>query len=163
MYLYSYMLPFHLSASNENLVGPAIPLAMDPPLGFICLLSHKISAGFPSPAADYSEEKLDLNHYLVRNQPATFMFTVRGDSMTGSSIEDGDKVVVDRSCQAYHQDIVVAIVDGSYTIKRLYKKSGRVELQAENKNYSPITFSEGNELQIWGVVVGVVRRYGGSR
>ena len=122
------------------------------------LLVHRISAGFPSPAADYADEGLDLNEYLVRNKPSTFMFTVRGDSMTGAGIFEGDKVVVDRSSRPKHRDIVVAVVDGEYTIKRLFKHRGRVELHPENTNYRPITFADGAELQIWGVVVGVVRR-----
>jgi DNA polymerase V len=87
------------------------------------------------------------------------MFTVRGDSMKGAGIEDGDKVVVDRSLQAHNQDIVVAVVNGDYTIKRLYRHQNRVELHPENPHYPPITFTDGAELQIWGVVVGVVRRY----
>jgi DNA polymerase V len=123
------------------------------------LLSHRISAGFPSPAADYAEEGLDLNHYLVQNKPATFMFTVKGDSMMGAGICDGDKVVVDKALKPKHKDIVVAVVDGEYTIKRLYQLRGRIELQPENPSYQPITFNEGKELQIWGVVVGVVRKY----
>ena len=123
------------------------------------LLSHRISAGFPSPAADYAEEGLDLNRYLVQNKPATFMFTVKGDSMMGAGICDGDKVVVDKALKAKHKDIVVAVVDGEYTIKRLYQMRGRIELQPENPHYEPITFNEGSELQIWGVVVGVVRKY----
>ena len=123
------------------------------------LLSHRISAGFPSPAADYAEEGLDLNHYLVQNKPATFMFTVKGDSMLGAGICDGDKVVVDKALKPKHKDIVVAVVDSEYTIKRLYQLRGRIELQPENPNYQPITFNEGSELQIWGVVVGVVRKY----
>jgi DNA polymerase V len=123
------------------------------------LLSHRISAGFPSPAADYAEEGLDLNHYLVQNKPATFMFTVKGDSMVGAGICDGDKVVVDKALKPKHKDIVIAVVDGEYTIKRLYQSRGRVELQAENPNYPAITLSEDCELQVWGVVVGVVRKY----
>jgi len=123
------------------------------------LLSHRISAGFPSPAADYAEEGLDLNHYLVQNKPATFMFTVQGDSMMGAGICDGDKVVVDKALKPKHKDIVVAVVNGEYTIKRLYQSRGRIELQPENPSYQPITFTEGSELQIWGVVVGVVRKY----
>ena len=123
------------------------------------LLSHRISAGFPSPAADYAEEGLDLNHYLVQNKPATFMFTVKGDSMLGAGICDGDKVVVDKALKPKHKDIVVAVVDSEYTIKRLYQLRGRIELQAENPSYQAITFNEGSELQIWGVVVGVVRKY----
>ena len=123
------------------------------------LLVHRLSAGFPSPAADYADEGLDLNQYLVRHPSATFMFTVRGDSMKGAGIEDGDKVVVDRALQAHNQDIVVAVVNGDYTIKRLYQHQNRVELHPENPHYPPITFTDGTELQIWGVVVGVVRRY----
>jgi DNA polymerase V len=127
------------------------------------LLSHRISAGFPSPATDYVEEGLDLNDYLVRNKPATFMFTVKGDSMTGASIEEGDKVVVDRAQHPKHGDIVVAVVDGEYTIKRLFKHMGRVELRPENSDYPPIVFHDGSELMVWGVVVGVVRRYASKR
>jgi DNA polymerase V len=129
----------------------------------ILLLVHRISAGFPSPAADYAEEGLDLNDYLIRNKPATFMFTVRGDSMIGASIEDGDKVLVDRALTPKSNDIIVAVVDGEYTIKRLYRYRGRVELRPENPNYPPIIFAEGAELQTWGVVVGVVRRYTSPR
>ncbi len=136
-----------------------LEVAQDPVAFEFRLLTHRISAGFPSPAADYAEEGLDLNDYLVRNKPATFMFTVKGDSMIGASIEEGDKVVVDRSLRPRHNDIVVAVVDGEYTIKRLYKHRGRVELRPENPAYQPMVFGEGAELEVWGVVVGVVRRY----
>ena len=125
------------------------------------LLTHRLSAGFPSPAADYAEDGLDLNEYLVRHKSATFMFTVKGDSMIGASIEEGDKVVVDRSLRPRHNDIVVAVVEGNYTIKRLYKHRGQVELRPENPVYPPTVFKEGAELEVWGVVVGVVRRYPG--
>jgi len=125
----------------------------------IRLLAHRMSAGFPSPAADYAEDGLDLNDYLIRNKPATFMFTVRGDSMIGASIEEGDKVLVDRALTPKSRDIVVAVVDGEYTIKRLYKYRGRVELRPENPNYPSIVLKDGADLQTWGVVVGVVRRY----
>lgn len=123
------------------------------------LLQHRLSAGFPSPAADYAEDGLDLNDYLVRRKSSTYMFTVKGDSMIGASIEEGDKVVVDRSLRPRHNDIVVAVVEGEYTIKRLYKYRGRVELRPENPAYQPMVFEEGSELEVWGVVVGVVRRY----
>lgn len=126
----------------------------------IRLISHRISAGFPSPAADYAEDGLDLNDYLVRNKPASFMFTVKGDSMVNAGIVEGDKVIVDRSMTAKSKDIVVAVVNGEYTIKRLHKTSSKVELRPENPAYQPIVFKDGTELEIWGVVVGVVRRYG---
>ena len=147
-----YAIPRGLTQSPQALVGHFVAYETR-------LLSHRISAGCPSPAADYAEDGLDLNHYLVQNKPATFMFTVKGDSMLGAGICDGDKVVVDKALKAKHKDIVVAVVDSEYTIKRLYQLRGRVELQAENPNYQAITLKEGSELQIWGVVVGVVRKY----
>ena len=122
------------------------------------LLLHRMSAGFPSPAADDTEDSLDLNDYLVRHKPATFMFNVRGDSMRGASIEDGDKVVVDRSLQARHNDIVIAVVEGDYTIKRVHQQHGRIELRPENSAYQAIVLNTERPLEVWGVVVGVVRR-----
>ena len=80
------------------------------------LIMHPLSAGFPSPAADYAADGLDLNSYLIQNKPATFMFTVRGESMIVAGIHDGDKVVVDRALKPKHKDIVVAVVNGEYTI-----------------------------------------------
>ena len=150
-----------ISTFNQSMTLNQEPqaLARDLVVSELKLLSHRISAGFPSPAGDYAEDGLDLNNYLVQNKPATFMFTVRGESMIGAGICDADKVVVDRALKAKHNDIVVAVVNGEYTIKRLYKYRGRIELRPENLDYQPITFTEGNELQIWGVVVGVVRRY----
>jgi DNA polymerase V len=117
-----------------------------------------IAAGFPSPAADYTEDSLDLNRYLIHHPAATFIFTVRGDSMSGVGILDGDKVVVDRTRSPRHNNIVVAVVDGDFTIKRLYLKDGQVELHPENPAFPPLTFQEGSELVVWGVVTGLVRR-----
>ncbi len=141
----------------EQIPEPALPGAE---LSSLRLIQHPLSAGFPSPATDYADVGLDLNAYLVRNKPAAFLFTVRGDSMIGAAIEDGDKVVVDRALTPKNRDIVVAAVDGEYTIKRLYKYRGKVELRPENPAYPAITFGDGTELEVWGVVVGVVRRYG---
>ena len=130
------------------------PLASCSPL-FLC----PIPAGFPSPATDYIEDGLDLNEYLVRHKAASFMFRVQGHSMQGAGIVDGDKVVVDRSIEAQHNQIVIAVVDGEYTIKRLYFKNGLVKLRSENPAFKPICFTAENQLEIWGVVMGVVRRY----
>ena len=121
-------------------------------------IEHKISAGFPSPAQDYIQDSLDFNDYLVAHKAATFVFTVKGDSMQGVGILDGDKVVVDRSISYQHNHIVIAVIDGEYTLKRLYCHAGRVELHPENIKYKSIVLIEGQELIIWGVVVGVVRK-----
>lgn len=123
------------------------------------LYSHRVSAGFPSPAEEYLEKGLDLNSYLVRNKAATFYFRVDGTSMVGARIFDGDMVVVDRSVTPKHRHIVLAVVNSEYTIKRLYKRSGVIELRAENPQYAPIQFGDGETLEIWGVVVGVVCKF----
>ena len=153
------MPPITLLRPLHNLEQTPLDVALEPTALDMRLLTHRISAGFPSPATDYMEDGLDLNDYLVRNKPATFLFTVKGDSMIGASIEADDKVVVDRARTPKHGDIVVAVVDSEYTLKRLYKRPPRVELHAENPAYSPIVFRDGNELVVWGVVVGMVRRY----
>lgn len=134
--------------------------AQHPPKSEIRLLSHRISAGFPSPAADYADEGLDLNNYLIRNKASTYFLMVRGLSVIEAGIFDGDIVAVDRSLEAMHKDLVVAVVDGEYTIKRLFQAHGRIELHPENPDFEPIQFTDGMELQIWGVVTGVVRRFG---
>ncbi|MBD3892775.1 translesion error-prone DNA polymerase V autoproteolytic subunit [Hydrogenophaga sp.] len=135
--------------ASSDLTLPAPPLR---------LILHRVQAGFPSPAADHIEEGLDLNHYLVRHRAASFLFTVQGDSMQGAAIVDGDKVVVDRSIEPRHNHIVIAVLDGEYTIKRLYRHAGRVELRPENPAFEPIRLADDSQLEVWGVVVGVVRR-----
>ena len=118
----------------------------------IPLFSHKVSAGFPSPADDYVEDVLDLNKLLIQNKAATFFLRVKGDSMVNAGIHDGDIIVVDRSLEAIDRSVVVAVVDNELTIKRLVWRNGVVELHAENPKYQPIRFKEGQELTIWGVV-----------
>lgn len=123
------------------------------------LAAHRVPAGFPSPATDYAEDGLDLNGYLVQHPAATFLFSVQGHSMQGAGILDGDKVVVDRSVPARHGHIVIAVVDGEFTLKRLYQRHNRLELHPDNSDFQPIRLTPGKQLEIWGVVVGTVRRY----
>lgn len=122
------------------------------------LYSHSISAGFPSPADDYIEDRLDLNELLVSNKSATFFLRVKGDSMVNAGIHHGDIIVVDRSLQAGHRSIVVAVVDGELTVKRLISRNGSAELHAENPKYAPICLQEGQELTLWGVVTSSVHQ-----
>jgi DNA polymerase V len=150
------LIPLPTNAQTLNQIP--CETAQEPPTSELKILS-RISAGFPSPAIDYVEDSLDLNDYLVRNKSSTYLFTVKGDSMCGACVAEGDKILVDRSRPPRHGDIVVAIVDDEYTVKRLFRKDGRTELHPENTAYLPITFSDGQELTIWGVVVGVARRY----
>ena len=123
------------------------------------LAAHRVPAGVPSPATDYAEDGLDLNGYLVQHPAATFLFSVQGHSMQGAGILDGDKVVVDRSVPARHGHIVIAVVDGEFTLKRLYQRHNRLELHPDNSDFQPIRLTPGKQLEIWGVVVGTVRRY----
>ena len=129
--------------------APRLPL----PLGEV-----RVSAGFPSPAADYEDKRLDINEYLVRNPVSTFFFSVEGDSMQGAEIFDGDILVVDKSIRPRHGQIVIAFVDGQRLVKRLYQRAGRVALVAENSAYPPLEIRDGMELLIWGVVTGKFKR-----
>lgn len=122
------------------------------------LFLARISAGFPSPADDYVESALDLNAYLVRNPAATYMVKVGGDSMIGAGIADGDLLVVDRSEEAVHGRIVVAVLDGELTVKRLHIRKNVRLLVPENPKYKPLRIEPGQELQLWGVVIGVIKR-----
>lgn len=119
----------------------------------------RVAAGFPSPATDYMQDGLDLNEYLVQHKAASFLFEVKGDSMKNAGIMDGDKVVVDRSIEPRHGKIVIAVVEGEFTIKRLYRRAGCIELRPDNPAYPVIPIPPDTQLEVWGVVVGVVRRY----
>lgn len=124
----------------------------------IPLVSAKVQAGFPSPADDHMERSLDLNEHLVSNPASTFFVRVQGDSMRDAGIRDGDILVVDRSVQSKDRQIVVAMLDGDFTVKRLRKRNGKVFLEAENSDYPPIEVSGGQELVIWGAVTFVIHQ-----
>jgi DNA polymerase V len=111
-----------------------------------------VSAGFPSPAQDYFDGSLDLNEHLIRDKTSTFIVRVSGESMTGAGISDGDELVVDRSLTPKHGNVVVAILDGELTVKRLELTAGGVVLRAENPEYPPILVPALSDLQVWGVV-----------
>ena len=117
------------------------------------LYSCKISAGFPSPADDHLEKSLDLNSHLIKHPAATFLVRVSGDSMINAGINDNDILIVDRSLKPSHGKIVIAVVDGQMTVKRLYKRSGKLILMPENKNFKPIEITGSMSIEIWGVVV----------
>ncbi len=127
-----------------------------PPHLALPLFGYSVRAGFPSPAEDYVSEHLDLNEYLVAHKEATFYLRAKGHSMIGASIQDGDLLVVDRSLSPVHRSVVIAVVDGEFTCKRLYKRGGRIRLIAENPEFPIIDLSDGQELQIWGVVTNVI-------
>ncbi|OYQ65409.1 peptidase S24 [Pseudanabaena sp. SR411] len=120
------------------------------------LQNCSVPAGFPSPAEDYVEHKLDLNSYLVTHPAATFFVRASGNSMTGANIHDGDLLIVDRSIEAAHNDIVIAVVLGEITVKRLHYLRGEIALVPENDSYQTIFINEHSDLHIWGVVTNAI-------
>lgn len=122
------------------------------------LFSSRVPAGFPSPAEEYAEGALDLNHYLIPHRETTFYVRVKGLSMTGAGILDGDLLVVDRSREPRHGDIVLAVIDNELTVKELDQRGPVPTLKSHHPDFAPIALRSAQELLIWGVVVGVVRR-----
>ena len=122
------------------------------------LYSCSVQAGFPSPADDYIDTKLDLNKHLIKHPAATFFVRAEGDSMIGAGIYSGDILIVDRSLEVSDGKIVIAALDGCLTVKRLQKISGKILLISENKAFKPIEIIEGNELIIWGIVTHVLHQ-----
>lgn len=118
-----------------------------------------VQCGFPSPAEDHAQQRLDLNTLLIHQPDATFFMRVRGQSMRDAGIEDGDFVVIDRSVQPKHGHVIVAVVDGEFTIKRLYSKKGAVRLVAANPTFPDIDFKDGQELIVWGVVTWTLKQH----
>lgn len=117
-----------------------------------------VEAGFPSPAEDYVDRKLDLHEHMVRNEAATFFLRAHGDSMLGAGIYDGDLLVVDRSLEAAHNRVVIAALDGELTVKRLVRRQGRVLLVPENPDYAPVDITEHEGVHVWGVVTYAVHK-----
>lgn len=124
---------------------------------------ESVAAGFPSPAQDYTEEHIDLNHYLVQNPSATFILRVHSLSMKHAGIEVGDRILIDRSLQAEHGDIVLALMNNEFTVKRLMqeKQTGaadKIWLKAENPDYPDIYPHSEEDIVIWGVVTCILKK-----
>ena len=120
------------------------------------LFSSRVSAGFPSPAEDFIEKRLDLNS-LITHPMATIFMRASGTSMINAGIDDGDLLVINRALPHLHWRIVVAEVDGQFTVKRLIRKGGKVKLMPDNPTFPEITFKDGQELRITGVVHYVIK------
>ena len=127
------------------------------------LYSCAVPAGFPSPADDHAEAPLDLTRLLFRHPASTFLAKVRGDSMTGAGIHPGDLVAVDRALTPSDGSIVVAVLDGEHTIKRLRCQGARRWLEAENPCYDPMPVPPDTGVLVWGVVTHVIRNLAGIK
>ena len=136
---------------NSSLVpNKPVKINSDPLVLNVC--SWSVTAGFPSPAADYTQQQIDLNEQLIRNKDATYLFRVKGDSMIGAGIYENDILLVDRSINPKHNHIIIAQINNEFTVKKLYRRGGIVKLIAENNIYPPTLIKEEDNLIAWGVV-----------
>ncbi|PIR52777.1 repressor LexA [Candidatus Peregrinibacteria bacterium CG10_big_fil_rev_8_21_14_0_10_49_10] len=131
--------------------------ALDAPQPMVLPLFGPISAGFAAPVEEQAEELVKLDDYLIRDQAATFLLRVRGDSMIDAGIFEGDLVIAERGKEPKANEVVVGVLDGEFTLKRLKKEKGKYYLQAENPEYPDMYALE--ELKVAGVVRGVIRKY----
>lgn len=122
------------------------------------LYATKIAAGFPSPADDYLDSKLDLNAYLIKNPSASFFVRVNGNSMINAGISDGDILIVDRSLEAVDKRVVIGLINGEFTVKRIQKKGKKLFLVPENEKFNPIEITEEMDFKIWGVVTYAIHK-----
>ena len=120
---------------------------------------ESVSAGFPSPADDYIEGKLDMNEFLIRNPSATFFVRVTGESMIDAGIQSGDILVVDRSLTPKSGSIVISVINGEILVKRLQKEKNEIWLYPDNANYKPIEITSEMSFDVWGVVAFVIHSY----
>lgn len=122
----------------------------------LSLYDCSVPAGFPSPAADYMQDEIDFNKILVQHPNSTFVVRVSGDSMVEANIPDGAYLIVDRSVRPKNGSIIVAVLDGEFTVKRYEKTLKGFRLLPANKKYHPIDILEGMEFQVWGVVTNII-------
>jgi DNA polymerase V len=126
---------------------------------WVKFLRNNIQAGFPSPAEDLGAKRIDLNAELITHPAATYLMRARGNSMKDLGIFDGDILIIDRAIKPKHGHIVIAEIDGEFTVKTLYQKLGRTKLQAANVTFPDIQLKEGQELRIWGVVIHTIKSF----
>ena len=150
-----------LASNKKTTLNDVASITLINPSTFkrIPLASEKIAAGFPSPAQDYIDKTLDMNEHLVKNEAATFVVKVASLSMRDAGIEIDDELLVDRSLEAKHEDIVVALIDNEFTVKRLMVEGDKCWLKAENPDYDDIHLKDCQELLIWGVVTFVIKPF----
>ena len=142
----------YISLMTSDAASSPLSISLTETKVWLEMCAWTVRAGFPSPAADHTRKRIDLNEHLIRNKEATFIFRVKGESMNGIGIYEGDELLVDRSIEAKHGNIVLAVLNDDYTVKRLHRRGGVVKLIAENPLFPPIVVKDGEELVIWGVV-----------
>jgi DNA polymerase V len=122
------------------------------------LCSDSVPAGYPSPITEQAKELVDINSHLIRNEIATYIFRVKGNAMIDAGIFDGDVLIVDRSIEPKHNDIVLATLNNELTVKRLYQQAGLIKLISENPIYPPIVIKVRDDFAVWGVVTNSIHK-----
>lgn len=117
-----------------------------------------VQAGFPSPAEDYLEQNLDLNEHLIQHPAATFFVRADGDSMKGAGIHPGDILIVDRALEPTSGKVVIAVIQGEFTVKRIRISAGKISLEPENPQYKSIEIDPNSDFRVWGVVIYVIHK-----
>jgi len=144
---------------DNNIIKPSLYDRCSEKPMTVPLVEATVSAGFPSPADDYVETRLDLNKELITNESATFYARVRGDSMKLAGISDGDLLIIDKSKTPKNGSIVVCLVDGDFTVKRLKKMNNKFILMPENQRYRPIEIKPEDSVTVWGVVTYTIKKH----
>ena len=134
----------------------AVPDVSTPYACLLCLVP--VSAGYPSPADDYLDGSLDLNQHLIKHPTATFFVRVAGESMREAGIHSGDVLIVDRALTPTDGSVVIAVINGELTVKRLSKQRGKLVMMPENQQYPPLPITETTAYEVWGVVTYVIHR-----
>ena len=132
---------------------PVIPSTM-----WLNLCIGSVPAGYPSPLTEQTKELVDINGYLIRNEIATYIFRVKGNAMIDAGIFNGDVLVVDRSIEPKHNDIVLATLNNEFLVKRLYKPAGVIKLVSENPIYPPVVIKVSDDFAVWGVVTNSIHK-----
>ena len=132
---------------------PVLPTPM-----WLNLCIGSVTAGYPSPLTEQAKELVDINGYLIRNEIATYIFRVKGNAMIDAGIFVGDVLIVDRSIEPKHNDIVLATLNNEFIVKRLYKPAGVIKLVSENPIYPALVIKEGDDFAVWGVVTNSVHK-----
>ena len=134
-----------------------VPVSSAPLLA--SLMRNRVCAGFPSPAEDLGAQRIDLAQLLIKHSQATYFLRASGHSMVEAGIFDNDIMVVDRAVKPRHNHIVVAVVDGDFTVKHLYQRAGRIKLKSANPTYPDIVPKEGQTIEVWGVVTATIKQF----
>lgn len=134
------------------------PLAIQSKSLWLDVCGWTVPAGFPSPAQDHVQRRIDLNEHLIHNGDATYLFKVSGDSMNGIGIFPNDTLLVDRSIEPKHNNIVLGVLNAEFTVKRLYRRGGVVKLVPENPIYPTRIIKEEDDFVVWGVVTAAIRK-----